>query len=61
MTQTMVRHHKQSHREPVPGTMRAAAIDHYGVPEVLTLHELDGISVGPLLFAKFSNDSERNS
>ena len=40
MTQTMVRNHKKSHHESVPTTMRAAAIDHYGGPDVLTLHEL---------------------
>jgi len=40
MTQTMVRNAKKSKRESVPTTMRAAAIDHYGGPEVLTVHEL---------------------
>ena len=40
MTQTMVRNHKKLHQEPLPGTMRAAAIDHYGGPAVLALHEL---------------------
>jgi NADPH:quinone reductase-like Zn-dependent oxidoreductase len=40
MTQTMVRNAKKSKRESVPTTMRAAAIDRYGGPEVLTPHEL---------------------
>ena len=40
MTQTMVRNAKKSKRESVPTTMRAAAIDRYGGPEVLTVHEL---------------------
>jgi NADPH:quinone reductase-like Zn-dependent oxidoreductase len=41
MTQTVERKAKKStERQPLPTTMRAAAIDHYGGPEVLTLHEL---------------------
>jgi NADPH:quinone reductase-like Zn-dependent oxidoreductase len=31
---------KRSKQQSVPETMRAAAVDHYGGPEVLTLHEL---------------------
>lgn len=40
MTQTMTCNHKNLERDTVPSTMRAAAIDHYGGPEVLTPHEL---------------------
>src|SRR5258708_35578237 len=39
-TQTMQRKAKKPEQESVPTTMRAAAIDHYGGPEVLILHEL---------------------
>jgi NADPH:quinone reductase-like Zn-dependent oxidoreductase len=53
MTQTMVPNHKKSRAESLPTTMRAAAIDHYGGPEVLTLHELPvpEVSVKEVLIA----------
>src|SRR6202049_706105 len=46
MTQTMVRNHKKLHQEPLPGTMRAAAIDHYGGPAGLALAEFPGPEPG---------------
>src|SRR4051812_3808885 len=36
-----------SHRQTIPSTMRAAAIDRFGPPEVLTLHELPTPKLGP--------------
>jgi NADPH:quinone reductase len=46
MAQTMKSSGKKSKQQSVPATMRAAAIDHYGGPEVLTLHELPVPKVG---------------
>jgi len=40
MPQTIQRNAKSTKQQSAPTTMRAAAIDHYGGPEVLTLHEL---------------------
>src|ERR1700738_5686429 len=46
MAPTMKSSAKKSKQQSVPATMRAAAIDHYGGPEVLTLHELPVPKVG---------------
>jgi|ERR1700730_13274905 len=51
MSTATVRARKSSRAKPnlppVPSTMRAAAIDHYGSPDVLALHELPVPEIGP--------------